>query len=183
MPQSGGAISAICARFRSTHSMPRCCAFPTRPKIELLDYLLEHGKHALVEKPLVADDEAALARLAAGRARQARRRALHRLQSPLRAAFRAHARPRRVGRARRDLSLPHVLRQRHGAAGAQFGLARPGRRRADDLGSHLLDTARFWFGDIGDEFSIVSADRFENRSPDHVVFAAPRGARRSSNSR
>ena len=42
----------------------------------------------------------------------------------------------------------------------------------DDLGSHVLDTARFWFGDIGDEFSIVSADRFENRSPDHVVFAS-----------
>ena len=34
----------------------------------------------------------------------------------------------------------------------------------DDLGSHVLDTARFWFGDIGDEFSMVSADRFENRS-------------------
>jgi predicted dehydrogenase len=46
----------------------------------------------------------------------------------------------------------------------------------DDLGSHVLDTARFWFGDIGDAFSIVSADCFENRSPDHVVFAAP-GAR------
>jgi scyllo-inositol 2-dehydrogenase (NADP+) len=43
----------------------------------------------------------------------------------------------------------------------------------DDLGSHMLDTARFWFGDIGDKFAIVSAARFENRSPDHVVFAAP----------
>jgi predicted dehydrogenase len=48
----------------------------------------------------------------------------------------------------------------------------------DDLGSHVLDTARFWFGDVGDEFSIVSADCFENRSPDHVVFAAPRGSPR-----
>jgi len=44
----------------------------------------------------------------------------------------------------------------------------------DDLGSHVLDTARFWFGDVGDDFSVVSADRFENRSPDHVVFAAAR---------
>ena len=26
-----------------------------------------------------------------------------------------------------------------------------------DLGSHLLDTARFWFGDIGDDFRVVSA--------------------------
>ena len=26
-----------------------------------------------------------------------------------------------------------------------------------DLGSHLLDTARFWFGDLGDDFRVVSA--------------------------
>jgi scyllo-inositol 2-dehydrogenase (NADP+) len=42
-----------------------------------------------------------------------------------------------------------------------------------DLGSHLLDTARFWFGDIGEDFQLVSVSRFENRAPDHVVFAAP----------
>ena len=27
-----------------------------------------------------------------------------------------------------------------------------------DLGSHLLDTARFWFGDIGDDFRVVSVE-------------------------
>jgi predicted dehydrogenase len=41
-----------------------------------------------------------------------------------------------------------------------------------DLGSHLLDTVRFWFGDVADSFRIVSAERFENRAPDHVVIAA-----------
>ena len=41
-----------------------------------------------------------------------------------------------------------------------------------DLGSHLLDTARFWFGDLGDDFRLVSASRFENRAPDHVVIAS-----------
>src|SRR5262249_14604137 len=45
-----------------------------------------------------------------------------------------------------------------------------------DLGSHLLDTARFWFGDIGDDFSVVSSRCFENRSPDHVVIEARRAA-------
>src|SRR5438093_963915 len=40
------------------------------------------------------------------------------------------------------------------------------------LGSHLLDTARFWFGELGDEFSILSSDCFENRSPDHVVIGS-----------
>jgi predicted dehydrogenase len=41
-----------------------------------------------------------------------------------------------------------------------------------DLGSHLLDTARFWFGDIGEDFRLISVSRFENRAPDHVVFAS-----------
>jgi predicted dehydrogenase len=38
-----------------------------------------------------------------------------------------------------------------------------------DLGSHLLDTVDFWFGGDEREWSVQSANRFENRSPDHVV--------------
>jgi predicted dehydrogenase len=41
-----------------------------------------------------------------------------------------------------------------------------------DLGSHLLDTARFWFGDLGENFRLRSVNRFENRAPDHVVVAS-----------
>src|SRR4029450_2565882 len=41
-----------------------------------------------------------------------------------------------------------------------------------DLGSHLLDTARFWFGDIGEDFRLVSVSRFENRAPDNVVIGS-----------
>jgi predicted dehydrogenase len=41
-----------------------------------------------------------------------------------------------------------------------------------DLGSHLLDTARFWFGDIGEDFRVTSVSRFENRAPDHVVITS-----------
>ena len=86
-------------------------------------------------------------------ARAQGRRLLHRLQSPLRAAFRAHARPDRRRRAGQDLSLPHVLRQRHGAAGARI---RPGATRAPaccPISARICSIpARFWFGDIGDEF-------------------------------
>ena len=38
-----------------------------------------------------------------------------------------------------------------------------------DLGSHLLDTAMFWFGSIGATPEIWSADRFENQAFDHVT--------------
>ena len=41
-----------------------------------------------------------------------------------------------------------------------------------DLGSHLLDTARFWFGDLGDDFASSRRNRFENRAPDHVVIGS-----------
>ena len=41
-----------------------------------------------------------------------------------------------------------------------------------DLGSHLLDTAKFWFGELGNDFHVVSANCFENRAPDHVVIAS-----------
>ncbi len=41
-----------------------------------------------------------------------------------------------------------------------------------DLGSHLLDTARFWFGDLGEDFRTTSASCFENRACDHVVIAS-----------
>src|SRR5262249_46389432 len=44
-----------------------------------------------------------------------------------------------------------------------------------DLGSHLLDTCRFWFGRIEDNFGIISVNRFENRAPDHVVIGNEQG--------
>ena len=41
------------------------CCVPDAPKIKLLTYLFENGKHALVEKPLFAADEDDLLRLEA----------------------------------------------------------------------------------------------------------------------
>src|SRR5260370_40962030 len=40
-----------------------------------------------------------------------------------------------------------------------------------DLGSHLLDTCRFWFGDIEASFAVSAAHRFENVAPEPVVGA------------
>ncbi len=147
---------------------------PDAAKIDLLDYLVEHGKHALVEKPLVADDSAALARLE----RNAKKRGV-----VLYTAYNHRFEPHFV--RMRDLvasgALGRIYRCRMFYGNGTARLVRnsdwrdQGAGVLDDLGSHVLDTARFWFGDIGNEFSIVSADRFENRSPDHVVFATPRG--------
>jgi scyllo-inositol 2-dehydrogenase (NADP+) len=150
---------------------------PDPAKNELLDYLAEHGKHALVEKPLVAGNEAVLKRLE----ETARKRGV-----VVYTAYNHRFEPHFV--RMRDLvasgTLGRIYRCRMFYGNGTARLVRnsdwrdQGAGVLDDLGSHLLDIARFWFGDIGEEFSIVSADRFENRSPDHVVFAATRSGPR-----
>lgn len=143
---------------------------PDEPKIALLTYLLERGKHALVEKPLWAADEAQIRRLED----LARRQAVvcytaynHRFE-PHYVRMRELIRSGRLGRIYR-------CRMFYGNGTAR--LVRESQWRDQgagvlpDLGSHLLDTARFWFGELGDDFQVVSAHCFENRAPDHVVLA------------
>lgn len=146
---------------------------PDAPKADLLGYLLGAGKHVLVEKPLVAADNAELIRLAA---------LAQRTGAVCYTAYNHRFEPHFV--RMRDLV-------RSGALGRVYyarlyygnGTARDVRNSVwrdegagvlPDLGSHLLDTVRFWFGDdmVGpdaDGFSVIAADRFENRSFDHVL--------------
>jgi scyllo-inositol 2-dehydrogenase (NADP+) len=146
---------------------------PDSAKIELLDYLVDHGKHALVEKPLVAEDEAILKRLE----NKARRRGVL-LYTAYNHRFEPHFVRMRDLVASGALGTIYRCRMFYGNGTARLVRNSDWRDQGagvlDDLGSHVLDTARFWFGDIGSEFSLISVDRFENRSPDHVVFAATR---------
>ena len=97
---------------------------------------------------------------------------LHCLQPPFRAALCAHARPHAVRR------VGGVYRCRMFYGNGTARLVRESAWRDEgagvlpDLGSHLLDTARFWFGDIGEDFRVISVSRFENQAPDHVVIAS-----------
>ena len=150
---------------------------PDAAKVELIEYLIEHGKHVLVEKPLVAEDEATLKKLE----KRAREKSV-----VIYVAYNHRFEPHFV--RMRDLIATGVLgkifrcRMFYGNGTARLVRDSEWRDQGagvlDDLGSHVLDTARFWFGEIGDQFSIVSADRFENRSPDHVVFASTRNTPR-----
>jgi scyllo-inositol 2-dehydrogenase (NADP+) len=171
------------ADFRDLTAVPRnsfdaaLVCVPDEAKIEILEYLLAHGKHVLVEKPLIADEEAAIARI----------EALARANgSVCYVAYNHRFEPHFV--RMRDLvasgRLGRIYRCRMFYGNGTARLVRESEWRdrgagvLTDLGSHLLDTARFWFGDIGDEFNIVSVDRFENRAPDHVVFASRASAPR-----
>ena len=177
IPQSGGGLPRHARRAARRVTMPRWSACRTPPKIELLDYLRRQRQaRARREAAVWRTDEAMLARLRAACARKP--------ASCCYTAYNHRFEPHFVrmrdlvasGALGSDLSLPHVLRQRHGAAGAQFGLARSGRRRAR---RSRLASARY---------RALLVRRYRRRvfdrlgrplrepRPDHVVFAAPHGA-------
>jgi predicted dehydrogenase len=144
------------------------CA-PDRAKIAILEYLLTHGKHLLVEKPIIAPSNEPIERLEAlaDRNRTVCYTAYnHRFE-------------------------PHIIRLKQvldsGVLGqvylAKFfygnGTARDVRdsvwRDEDmgvfpDLGSHLLDWTLFLFGTPTSAPIVHAANRFENRAFDHFRF-------------
>lgn len=165
------------AQYRDVRDVPlgdydaALCCIPDEPKIEVLTYLLGKGKHVLVEKPLWAEREEDIAALEA----LARRHG-----AVCYTAYNHRFEPHFV--RMRDLlasgRLGRVYRCRMFYGNGTARLVRESQWRDQgagvlpDLGSHLLDTAKFWFGDIGDSFEVVSANCYENKSPDHVVLAS-----------
>jgi scyllo-inositol 2-dehydrogenase (NADP+) len=143
---------------------------PDAAKAELLAYCIANGKHVLIEKPLLVSAECDLLNLE------------HRAREKAIVIYTAY----------NHRFEPHYIRMRDlissGALGRIYscrmfygnGTARLVRDSAwrdqgagvlTDLGSHLLDTCRFWFGDINADFTVVSASNFENRAADHVIIA------------
>jgi len=138
---------------------------PDAAKLGLLRHLLGHGKHVLVEKPLLAADPAqleGLAALAASHGATCYTAYNHRFE-------------------------PHFIRMRQvleaGLLGRIYsvrmfygnGTARLVRDSAwrdqeagvlPDLGSHLLDTLLFWTGRPDAPLRLLEARRFENSAPD-----------------
>lgn len=143
---------------------------PEAPKAGLALRLVARGKHVLVEKPFWAADVSALDRIEAEarRARAVVYTAYNHRFEPGFAALRDVLAGGRLGR------LYHC-RLFYGNGTAR--LVRDSAWRDEgagvlpDLGSHLLDTLRFWFGDIADDFRVVAARRHENRAPDRVQLA------------
>jgi predicted dehydrogenase len=164
------------AQYRAIEDVPLgdydavLACIPDEPKIAMLRYLLGNGKHVLVEKPLWAEEDTQLAELEA----IARERGV-----VCYTAYNHRFEPHYV--RMRDLlrggTLGRIYRCRMFYGNGTARLVRESQWRdtgagvLPDLGSHLLDTARFWFGDIGDRVEVVSARCFENRAPDHVVIA------------
>jgi scyllo-inositol 2-dehydrogenase (NADP+) len=144
---------------------------PDEPKVALLSYLLSRGKHVLVEKPLWAKQDAEIDRLES----LARKNGVV-CYTAYNHRFEPHyVRMAEVVNSGVLGSLYHC-RMFYGNGTARLVRDSAWRDQGagvlPDLGSHLLDTANFWFGEIGTAFQVLFSRSFENRSPDHVVIGS-----------
>jgi len=169
----------LAARYRRIEEVPPASydaallCVPDSAKLELIEFLIEKKKHALVEKPLLGSEEE-LKRIEA----RARKQGVF-IYTAYNHRFEPHfARMREVVRSG-ELGRLYHCRMFYGNGTAR--LVRDSEWRdigagvIPDLGSHIVDTLRFWFDGWDGAFRLVSAERFENRAPDHVVVSA-RGA-------
>jgi scyllo-inositol 2-dehydrogenase (NADP+) len=144
---------------------------PDEVKVDLLAYLLKNKKHVLVEKPMVAESSSVLRELKS--LAEANRLALYTAYNH---RFEPHiARLKQIIDSKK-LGQLYWMRMFYAN-----GTARDVRNSAwrdqgsgvlADIGSHLLDTVQFLFGEHVPKFQAISFDRFENRSYDRVHFTA-----------
>ena len=146
---------------------------PDGDKIAVLRYLLENGKHVLVEKPLIATDESHLVelqRLASNSGLTCYTAYNHRFEPHL----------MRMRDLIQDGKLGQIYFARlfYGNGTARDVRNSPWRDERlgvlGDLGSHLLNLAAFFWGQQDPDLEVWSSNRFENQAPDHVVFGGGR---------
>jgi predicted dehydrogenase len=164
------------ADYRSVAGVPLAdydaalCCVPDDPKNELLTYFLENGKHVLVEKPLWTKNVEQISKLEALAQKTGTV-----CYTAYNHRFEPHFMRMRELIASGVLGRIYSCRMFYGNGTARLVRNSEWRDKGagvlPDLGSHLLDTCRFWFGDIDDQFELVSVNCFENRSPDHVVIS------------
>jgi scyllo-inositol 2-dehydrogenase (NADP+) len=145
---------------------------PDEPKIGLIRYLLESGKHVLVEKPLLGETDSDLKGL---------QDLAQKTNLVCYTAYNHRFEPHFMGMRDSVVSgrLGDIYRVRMFYGN---GTARDVRNSAwrdqgagviIDLGSHLLDTLLFIFGEIpaANDWDVWSVQNFENRAPDHAIIA------------
>lgn len=141
---------------------------PDEPKIELLNYLAANGKHALVEKPLFAKNEEEISLL-----QDLAREKMVFLYTAYNHRFEPHYIRMRDLVASGELGHVYSCRMFYGNGTARLVRDSAWRDQGagvlPDLGSHMLDTAKFWFPQMTDDFRVVASHCHENRAPDQVI--------------
>lgn len=142
---------------------------PDEPKVNIIEYLLENGKNVLVEKPLFASNSNCLHRL-----QDISERKKVVCYTAYNHRFEPHFVRMKELLDSKVLGRIYSVKMFYGNGTARLVRNSEWRDKGDgvlpDLGSHLLDTASFWFGQEFKELSLYSANRFENRAFDHITF-------------
>ena len=145
---------------------------PDGPKVELLTWLLGHGKHALVEKPLVAAQDGDLEALGA---------LAHRQGAVCYTAYNHRFEPHLVS-VKRLLDEDRIGRVYHCRMFYGNGTARDVRNSVwrdhglgviPDLASHMLDLCLFFFGRPAGDVRMWTAQRYENAAFDYFLMGFP----------
>jgi len=147
------------------------CCVPDAPKAQLARYLLSHGKHMLIEKPLWAESDKDLKEL---QSMANQNNAV--CYTAYNHRFEPHFITMRDLIKSGELGKIYSCRMFYGNGTASLVKESHWRDKGagvlPDLGSHLLDTANFWFDIDREDFLLHSCNNFENESPDHVIIAS-----------
>lgn len=142
---------------------------PDQTKLEFLRYLVSHGKHVLVEKPLVAHDDSEIEHLMT-----MAREAGVACYTAYNHRFEPHLAGLKALVERGTIGTVYLARGLYGNGTARNVRKSPWRDEGlgvlSDLGSHLLDIARFLFGAPAGTWELWSSHAFENRAFDHALF-------------
>jgi predicted dehydrogenase len=141
---------------------------PDPEKLSLVRYLLAHRKHVLVEKPLLGEAAEIRELIELSRANGV----------SCYTAYNHRFEPHLIGLKRvieqKTLGRVYLARFFYGNGTARDVHNSPWRDKGlgvfSDLGSHLLDMALFLFGPTDASGKIWTANHFENKAPDHVLF-------------
>jgi len=148
-----------------------CVCTPDHVKLELVRSLLLHGKHVLVEKPLLAADPEQLRGL--GELAHASGVACYTAYNH---RFEPHIARLKTILEAGTIGTVYLARGFYGNGTALEVKRSPWRDQGSgvlaDLGSHLLDLALLLFGEPEGTFEVWSVNRFENRACDHVLFGS-----------
>lgn len=145
-----------------------CVCVPDQEKFAVLRHLLVHGKHALVEKPLLGSSAEIEELIALAQTHGAT------CYTAYNHRFEPHIAKLKTILDAGNLGQIYLARFFYGNGTARDVRNSPWRDQGlgvfADLGSHLLDMAHFLFGPNEEAGELWSADCFENRAPDHVLF-------------
>ena len=147
---------------------------PDAAKIPLLTYLIEHGKHVLVEKPLLADDEDALRELE----RLIRARGVV-CYTAYNHRFEPHLVSMKNLLDAGTLGRIYQVSMFYGNGTARDVRTSPWRDQGlgviPDLASHMLDLCLFYFGPPQGDPQAWNCARFENAAFDYFAIGFPSG--------